>query len=79
MPKAYITRQDKLNNKLVALIYGKMKVMRISQSVMADRLGVTQPAFAYKLRTKRFTFADLTTIFEVLDMQDDEILSVVRL
>ena len=79
MPKVYLTKQDKLNSKLVALIYGTMKVKKITQRVMADRLGISQPAFAKKLKNCQFTFTDLTTIFDTLDMQDEEILSVMRL
>ena len=79
MPKVFITKQDKLNNKLVAYIYGAMKVKKIPQRVMADELGISQPAFAKKLKNCQFTFTDLTTIFNVLDTQDEEILSVMRL
>ena len=79
MPRVYLTKQDKLNNKLVSLIYGNMKVKKIPQRVMADRLGISQPAFAKKLKNCQFVFTDLTTIFDTLDMQDEEILSVMRL
>ena len=79
MPKVYLTRQDKLNERLVTLIYGMMKAKKISQRYMADMLGISQPAFCKKLRTRRFTHADLTIIFEALDMQDEQILSVMRL
>ena len=79
MPKVYLTRQDQLNERLVALIYGTMKVKGFTQRYMADRLGISQPAFAKKLKRKQFTHADLTIIFEVLDMQDEQILSVMRL
>ena len=79
MPKIYLTKQDKLNNKLVALIYGAMKVKKIPQRVMADRLGISQPAFAKKLKNCQFAFTDLTTIFDTLDTQDEEILSVMKL
>lgn len=78
MPKIYLTRQDKLKEKLVALIYGKMKVMKRTQQYMADKLGISQPAYARKLRVKQFTHEELATIFEELDMQDEEILSVMR-
>ena len=79
MPKIYLTKQDKLNSKLVSLIYGTMKVKKVTQRVMAERLGISQPAFAKKLKNCQFAFADLTTIFETLDMQDEEILSVMKL
>ena len=79
MPKVYLTRQDKLNRKLIALIYMAMKAKGLTQSDVADRLGIKQPSFAKKLKKCQFTYADLTIIFEALDMQDEEILSVMRL
>ena len=79
MPKIYLTKQQQLNNRLVTLIYGKMKVKRFTQRYMAERLGISQPAFARKLKNCQFTYADLTTILETLDMQDEEILSVTKI
>ena len=79
MPKVYLTKQDQLNNKLVTLIYGTMKVKKITQRAMADKLGISQPAFAKKLKNCQFTYVELPTIFEMLDMQDAEILSVMKL
>lgn len=79
MPKVFITKQQLLNNRLITLIYGKMKVKRFTQRYMAERLGISQPAFARKLKNCQFTYADLTTIFETLDMQDEEILSVTKI
>ena len=78
MPKVYITKQAKLNNKLVALIYGTMKVMHVTQTQMADKLDISQPAFGQKLKKCQFTYSDLVTIFEVLNIPDEDILSVLR-
>ena len=70
MPKVYITKQEKLNSDLSAWIYGQMKVRKISQTTMAERIGIRQQSFNRKLRTGNYTFQDLTTIFEIL--QPDE-------
>ena len=78
MPRVYITKQQQMNNRLVSLIYGTMKVQHVTQRQMADKLGISQQAYAKKLKNSQFTFVDLVTIFEVLDMQDEEILSVMR-
>ena len=78
MPKVYITKQQKLNNKLVSLIYGTMKVKRIGQAKMADALEISQPAFNRKLKYAQFTFSDLVTVFEKLEIPDEDILSVLR-
>lgn len=79
MPRVYLTRQGELNNRIVKLIYGTMKLKGISQTYLADKLGVKQPSLNRKLKTAHFTFADLATIFEVLELEDEEILSVMRL
>lgn len=78
MPKVYLTKQDKLNNRLVSLVYGTMKVKGFTQTQMADKLMISQQAFGKKLKRCQFSFADLTTIFETLDMPDEDILSVMR-
>ena len=78
MPRVYLTKQEKLNNALVTLIYGTMKVKHITQQQMADRLYISQQAFGKKLKKARFTFEDLVIIFEVLGFTDDQILAVMR-
>ena len=78
MPRVYITKQEQMNNRLVSLIYGTMKVKGVTQTQMASKLMISQQAFGKKLKRCQFTFADLTTIFEALDMPDEDILSVMR-
>ena len=78
MPKVFITKQDKLNNDLVALIYGTMKIQNVTQKQIADRLYISQPAFNRKLKRKKLTFEDLVVIFEMLEFTDEQILSVMR-
>lgn len=71
MPKTYITKQEKLNNDLSAWIYGNMKIQKVSQKELADRIGIKQPSLNYKLRHGNYTFQDLTTIFSVLKPDAD--------
>jgi len=78
VPKVYITKQQQMNNRLVSLIYGTMKVQHVTQRQMADKLGISQQAYAKKLKNSQFTFVDLVTIFEVLDMPDEEIVKVMK-
>lgn len=78
MPRVYLTKQDQLNNRLISMIYGTMKVKRYTQSFMADRLGITQQAFGKKLKNAQFTFSDLTQVFEILELPDEDILNVMR-
>ena len=78
MPRVYLTKQDQLNNRLVALIYGSMKVKHITQSQMADKLEISQPAFGKKLKRCQFTFQDLAVIFEELETPDEDIINVMK-
>lgn len=78
MPRVYLTKQDELNNRLVMLIYGTMKVKRITQTQMARQMEISQQAFAKKLKKKQFTFSDLVTVFDVLEIPDEEILRVMK-
>ena len=78
MPKVYLTRHQQFNNKLVSLIYGTMKVKHISQKKMAEKLDISQQAFGKKLKNGQFTYWDLVRIFEALEFEDEQILSLMR-
>ena len=78
MPKVYLTKQDEMTEKLVALIYGTMKVRKVTQARMAERLNISQPAFSKKMRHKQFTFWDLVNIFDELDLEDQQLIQVMR-
>ena len=78
MPKIFLTKEDALSDRLVMLIYGTMKVKRLTQTYMADKLGITQQAFSKKLKKAQFTHTELITIFDVLETPDEKILSVMR-
>lgn len=78
MPKVYLTKQDKLNNRLTILIYGRMKVKRVTQTQMGELLGISQQGFSKKLKKAKFAFPELVAIFDRLEIEDSEILSVMR-
>ena len=78
MPKIFLTKEDALSDRLVMLIYGTMKVKRLTQTYMADKLGITQQAFGKKLKKAQFTYLELITVFKVLELPDEKILSVMR-
>ena len=78
MPKVFITKQDKLNDRLLTLILGTMRLKKISQESMASEMGITRQAFGKKIKSRHFTFSDLVTIFGVLELSDEQILSVMR-
>lgn len=74
MPKVFITRQEKLNKKLTAWIYGEMQVNRVTQEQLAEAIGIKQPSFNRKLKKGKYTFEDLTAIFQLLPPDANELL-----
>ena len=76
MPKTYITRQQKLNNKLIEWIYGKMGANRITQQQIANAIGIAQPSVNRKLKKCNFTFQDLTAIFEILKPDEEDLMKL---
>lgn len=78
MPRVCLTKQQKLNSELSAWVYGQMKVKNISQSKMADAIGIKQPSFNYKLKRGSFTFQDLTAIFSELEPDAETLMRLMR-
>lgn len=76
MPRAYITKQEKLNNELSAWIYGQAKVRRVTQKQLAEAIGIKQPSLNYKLRHGSFSFQDLTVVFEILEPDGETLMKL---
>lgn len=78
MPRVYITTTQKRNAKLAAWIYGEMKIQKITQTAVANKLGISQPSFNRKLRNQNFDFEDFTALVELFNPEDWEIARLVR-
>ena len=78
MPAVYITKNQKLKARLAAWVYGQMKVQHITQSMVADKLGISQPSFNRKLRNQSFDFEDFAVLVELFNPEDGEITRLVR-
>jgi predicted XRE-type DNA-binding protein len=72
MPKVFITENDRLTERLVAWIYGQMKVKRIPQRQIAEELNISQPAFAQKLKNRSFSFTDFLTIVRIFEPDTED-------
>ena len=66
MPKTYLTRQDKLNNKLSAWITWTMKTLGFSQESLAKELGISQQALSRTIHNRKFSYEELVGIFGIL-------------
>lgn len=61
-----------------AELFGIMKEKGISQQDIADRIGLTQSAVSKKIKAMTFTVQEFQTVARVLDLDDSEVLQVIR-
>ena len=78
MPKTYITKQEKLNENFASWLIGQMKVKRIRQDAVAEKIGITQQAFSYKIKHMAFKYEDLVILFEMLDPDAETLVRLMR-
>ena len=76
MPKAYITKQQKLNNELCRWLIGEMGVRRMTQRNLAEELGISQQDLSYKIKTCSFKYEDLVGIFRILKPDADKLAQI---
>lgn len=69
MPKVYLTEKDRLCARLARWAYGEMKVRRISQKTIAEKMGITQQALSRKLKSASFDYTDF--VFFVKEFEPD--------
>lgn len=73
MPRVYLSENDRLNDRLVAWVYGEMKCRKIPQRKMAEEMGITQAAFSQKMKNRSFSFPDFLTLVRVLEPDAKEL------
>ena len=79
MPKVYLNENDRLTERLVAWIYGQMKVKGIPQWQIAEELNITQSGFNQKLKNRSFSFTDFLTIVRIFEPDTEDLVRLVRL
>lgn len=67
------TKRQKMVRKLREFILGRMSAQHIKQQYVAEKLFITQPTVCYKLKTMTFDVSELMTLFEILEVEPDEV------
>lgn len=73
MPKSYITREQRQQAQFSAWLYGAMKTTGITQSQLAERMGIAQASLNRKLKNQHFSYSDLLVIFDTFEPDRDEL------
>ena len=73
MPKVYLTEREQSCARLSSWTYGQMKIRKIPQAHMANRLGISQQALSKKLRSNSFSYSDFLEIVKELKPSAEEL------
>ena len=65
MPKVYLTKEQQASYRLAEWVYSQMKMQRITQKEIGERLGISQQAVYNKLRRRSFEFEDFVCFVEI--------------
>ena len=79
MPVVYLSERDKLCSRMAKWIYGEMRLRRISQEKLAEKMGIRQQSLSRKLRTKSFDFNDFCFFVKEFKPSQSELLELVGL
>ena len=79
MPKAIINRKESRASGIGAWVYKWLKQSGKRIQDLAEEMGISQPGLSYKIKNNAFTYADLLTVFDYLQVPDEEILFVMRM
>lgn len=78
MPRITSRRKIYKEKDLGSWIAGQMRTRKLTQTHMADKLGISQPAFGKKLANSQFTYADLLTVIQEIQPSDEDILKLMK-
>jgi len=79
MPKVYLSKSDQMCHRLSKWVYGEMKVRRLSQRKVADKMGISHQALSVKLRKASFDYSDFLFFVSEFEPTQKELLEIVGL
>lgn len=81
MPKVFLSeterQADRQRDRIRAVIYGRMKTDHVTTSDLAECWKISQPGAAYRIRECKVSLMDLFAIQPLLQLSDDEVVSLV--
>ena len=72
MPKCFLSKDTKQLNKVFVNIIGHREVQRITQSQMADELGISQQAYSRMEKKKSMKIEQFLEVCKVLNVNPGE-------
>ena len=78
MPRVYLSEKERLSARLSRWVYGEMRIRRISQAALAEKMGITQQALSHKLKEMSFSYTDFCFFVKEFDPTQNELLGLVK-
>lgn len=79
MPKAIINKKEYRANDIGNWVVKWLRQSGKRMTDLAEELLITQPALSYKIKHNAFTYSDMLTVFDYLNVNDEEILYVMKI
>ena len=79
MPKVFINYKQYKEENIGSFIRAKIIQKKKRVGDLAEIIGVTPQGMTYKLNNNVFTYGDLLSIIEFLELEDFEILGLMKL
>ena len=79
MPKVYLTEKDRLCARLSKWVYGEMKFRRLSQTAVADKMGISHQALSKKLKNANFNYSDFIFFVQEFQPSNKELMEIIGL
>ena len=79
MPKVIINKKEYRANDIGNWVVKWLRQAGKRMIDLAEELNITQPALSYKIKHNAFTYADMLTIYDYLNVPYEEILYVSKI
>ena len=77
MPRVYLSDKDRLCSRLSRWVYGELKIRRMSQTALAEKMGISHQALSQKLSRESFDFTDFCFFVKEFEPDQKELLELV--
>lgn len=77
MPRVYLSEKERLCARLTRWVYGEMRIRRISQATLAEKMGISHQALSQKLKRKSFSYTDFCFFVKEFEPTQKELLELV--
>lgn len=79
MSRVTLNKKKYKKNDFSKWVVSKMYELDLTQSDMAELIGITQPAFSNRLKKGLFSYEEVITLLKELKATDKEILRIMKL